>query len=206
MRIAALFAAAVILQSTACSGGTTSPEPPPAQTTGQVNGTVVDQNNAGVNAVPVELSRAGSPTRSTVTSASGAYTFTNVEAGAWALEARSITGYEPDGSLTTTVMVTGGATATVSPLRLRRQEDGSITTISITDNVFTPLSVTVPVGRVVRWVNNGAVTHNSTSATGVWSSSDLGPGAAYERTFTQAGTFNYACTLHPGMAGVIEVQ
>jgi plastocyanin len=208
MRIGALFIAAVILPAAACSGGTTSPEPPgtPGPALGQVNGTILDQDNTGINAVPVELRRSGFTTRNTVTGTNGAYTFASVEAGAWSLEASPVQGYEPDGSLTATVNVTAGGTATVSPLRLRRLDDSGATTINIVDNAFNPATITVPVGGVVRWVNTGAVTHNSTSATGLWSSPDLGPGGAYERTFNQAGSFNYACTLHPGMAGVIEVQ
>jgi plastocyanin len=43
------------------------------------------------------------------------------------------------------------------------------------------------------------------SDTGLWSS-DIAPGADFTRTFPAAGTFNFHCTLHPGMTGTITVQ
>lgn len=73
---------------------------------------------------------------------------------------------------------------------------------------FTPASVTVPLGSTVTWTF-GAVPHNVTFSAVAGRPTDI-PGqntnVAVGRTFTQPGTFGYACTLHPGMAGSVTVS
>jgi len=39
-----------------------------------------------------------------------------------------------------------------------------------------------------------------------WNSDYLEPGDTFSRTFTDPGSFDYLCDLHPGMVGVIDVQ
>lgn len=85
--------------------------------------------------------------------------------------------------------------------------------ISIVDSAFQPQNKTIAVGDSVRWTNNGARTHTSTSGTsgtpdGIWNSGDITPGNTYERTFDTAGTFPYYCKYHyaTGMTGTITVQ
>jgi plastocyanin len=34
----------------------------------------------------------------------------------------------------------------------------------------------------------------------------MNPGATFTRTFPSAGTFQYHCTIHPGMVGTVTVQ
>ena len=84
--------------------------------------------------------------------------------------------------------------------------DGSVT-VEMRDNLFSPASRSVPAGTTVRWTNVGATVHNTVSSTsGVWSSGNVNPGASFSREFNTVGTFQYTCTLHPGMAGTIIVQ
>jgi plastocyanin len=85
--------------------------------------------------------------------------------------------------------------------------------ISMVDSAFQPQNKTIAVGDTVRWTNNGARTHTSTSGTGgtadgTWDSGDITPGNTYERTFDTAGTFQYFCMHHwqTGMTGTITVQ
>ncbi len=78
--------------------------------------------------------------------------------------------------------------------------------ISIVDFAFAPALDTVSVNDSVRWTNNGATAHSSTSNTGIWDSGTLNPGQSYTRQFTAVGTFNYLCTFHPFMQGVIVVR
>ena len=61
------------------------------------------------------------------------------------------------------------------------------------------------VGSTVKWANNGALPHTVTLG-GQFDSGILMPGQTYSRTFGTAGTYNYLCTLHPGMAGTLVVQ
>ena len=82
--------------------------------------------------------------------------------------------------------------------------DGAAT-VTVSNNVFTPSSVTVPVNSTVTWQwNSGGTAHNVTFADQV-KSDNLASGT-YARTFTAAGTYSYACTLHPpSMVGVVTV-
>ena len=73
------------------------------------------------------------------------------------------------------------------------------------ESSFSPGSVTVPVGRRVTWRNSDTFVHTTTSDTGVWTS-QINANGDYSRTFTTPGSFNYRCTLHPGMTGNVTVQ
>jgi plastocyanin len=83
--------------------------------------------------------------------------------------------------------------------------------VSIGDFFFAPQSVTIKVGDTVRWTNNGAAPHTTTSGTsptgdGKWASGILSSGQSFSFTFTQAGTFPYFCAVHPFMIGTVTVQ
>lgn len=79
--------------------------------------------------------------------------------------------------------------------------------ISMRDNSFSPQTRQAAVGTTVRWINRGAVQHNTTSdPTGLWASDNLNPGESFQRVFNQVGTFAYECTLHQGMIGTVVVQ
>ncbi len=70
---------------------------------------------------------------------------------------------------------------------------------------FSP-RLTVPVGTTVKWTNRDVVLHTTTSASGGWDSGVMQTGGEFSHTFTQAGVFNYVCTIHPAqMRSTIEV-
>jgi plastocyanin len=76
---------------------------------------------------------------------------------------------------------------------------------------FTPATVTVGVGGAVAWVDlDGALsqydpgTHNVVFADGIASTS-MGQYDTFVRTFSSAGSYQYACTFHPGMDGTVTV-
>jgi len=77
--------------------------------------------------------------------------------------------------------------------------------VTITDDVFGPTSVTVPLGSSVHWANEGAHTHTSTSDRGFWDSGDLLSGAVFDRIFTSSGVFAYHCMHHSDMHGKVVV-
>jgi plastocyanin len=94
---------------------------------------------------------------------------------------------------------------------------------------FSPAPLTIKVGTVVKWTNNGNAPHTSTSdATPqpTWDSGTLDPAGTttctpgdpyctpgstpagtYQRTFNAIGTYQYHCALHgaSGMTGTITV-
>jgi plastocyanin len=79
--------------------------------------------------------------------------------------------------------------------------------VDMDDNVFRPSTVRVLQGGTVRWTNEGSVQHNTTSLTaGLWASANLNPNGTFTQPFPTVGTFNYRCTLHPGMNGTVIVE
>lgn len=93
---------------------------------------------------------------------------------------------------------------------------------------YYPGTITVDVGDTVSWSigaglvhtvsfgtppgpfgsdqNNAPAGGSSYDGTGWVSSGIFAPGKPYSLTFTKAGTFNYACAIHPSMHGTVVVQ
>ncbi len=85
---------------------------------------------------------------------------------------------------------------------------------------FTPAQITVALGDSVTWAF-GSVAHTVVFESGSDTASDYAgktssPGApaniastanaSAARVFTRKGSFNYRCTIHPGMLGTVDVQ
>jgi plastocyanin len=78
--------------------------------------------------------------------------------------------------------------------------------VSITDDAFVPEADTVTVGDSVRWTNNGAEPHTTTSdAKSAWDSDTLYPGESFTFQFNSAGSYPYHSKFHPSMTGIIVV-
>jgi plastocyanin len=94
----------------------------------------------------------------------------------------------------------GAAAATVAPTT------APVVEIQISDNAFSPASVTVKQGTVVRWLWGGSNPHSVVIA-GFKSNEMTGTGT-FERPFTQgSGTYNYQCGVHgTAMTGVVIVE
>jgi plastocyanin len=74
-------------------------------------------------------------------------------------------------------------------------------------STFSPAQVTIAPNGTVTWAFAAAITHNVTFGTtnapaNIPNTTD----ASVARTFPNTGTFNYSCTLHPGMSGSVTVQ
>ncbi len=80
------------------------------------------------------------------------------------------------------------------------------TSIQMVANAFTPKSLTVKSGTMVKWTNADTVSHTVTADNGSYNSGTIQPGQSYSLTFTIPGTYTYYCTLHSGMTGTIIVQ
>jgi plastocyanin len=71
---------------------------------------------------------------------------------------------------------------------------------------YSPSPYTVKVGSTVTWVNKDGGTHTVTSVgSALFDSGDMPPGGTFKFTFTQPGTYQYYCTIHPWMTGTIVV-
>jgi plastocyanin len=80
----------------------------------------------------------------------------------------------------------------------------AIVKISMRDMQFSPKTLRVKKGTVVEWNNDDLVPHTATSSS--FDSGVLGPGKSWQHTFTEAGQFQYTCTFHPMMTGIIIVK
>lgn len=76
--------------------------------------------------------------------------------------------------------------------------------VAMQDSVFSPASVTIRRGTIIRWTNRGRLVHTTTSNQGLWDRT-LRPGESVNRRFSSPGTFAYRCTIHRAMTGSIRV-
>ncbi len=78
--------------------------------------------------------------------------------------------------------------------------------IEIKAHGFGTPTVTVRPGTTVTWINEDDDAHTVTSTTDVFRSPGLDTGETYSHTFTNPGTYEYFCTLHPLMTGKVVVR
>ena len=86
--------------------------------------------------------------------------------------------------------------------------------ILITDNGFTPRSLTVSSGTTVRWINHSSKIHRLASDSypdpadlhGPFATSILKHNAIYEFTFARSGTFDYHDQSNLELKGIIIVK
>jgi amicyanin len=98
---------------------------------------------------------------------------------------------------------TGAAPATQVP-SATPAPSGAEAKVSISNFAFDPVALTVKVGTTVTWTNNDIVAHTVTF-TDVADSPVLNRGDHFSRTFTEAGTYSYICSIHPFMQGMVVV-
>ena len=80
-------------------------------------------------------------------------------------------------------------------------------TVDMKGLAYSPRTLTVPVGTTVNWTNSDGTTHTVTFDNEIIADSgNIPDGGRYSVTFDQPGTYNYHCTIHPGMTGQIIVQ
>ena len=80
------------------------------------------------------------------------------------------------------------------------------TTVRIVNLSFDPTQITIATGTTVSWSNEDSVPHTVTSTDGAFDSGIFDPGANFTWTFSQPGSFPYACQLHPQMQGTVIAE
>src|ERR1051325_9850114 len=78
--------------------------------------------------------------------------------------------------------------------------------VSIDMFAFTPEEITVSAGDTVTWSNDDGSPHGVKYGDGAPGNDYMLPGAAFSRRFNAAGTFEYACPIHPYMTGRVVVR
>ncbi len=77
-------------------------------------------------------------------------------------------------------------------------------TITIQNFAFSPSTLTVKAGTKVTWVNQDSAVHTVNSD--IFDSPNLAKGETFEFTFSDKGSFDYTCGIHPTMQGKIIVE
>jgi len=83
--------------------------------------------------------------------------------------------------------------------------EGTTNEVTIDNFVFTPPTLTVPVGTTVTWVNHDDIPHSVVANKKEFRSKAMDTDEKYSFTFAAAGTFDYFCGLHPHMVGKVVV-
>jgi plastocyanin len=85
-------------------------------------------------------------------------------------------------------------------------DTGEEVAVVIDNFTFTPGSTALSVGDSVVWTNDQAASHTTTAVNSEWDSGQIKVGSQFGFTFTEAGTFDYFCSIHPAMTGTVVVS
>jgi amicyanin len=83
---------------------------------------------------------------------------------------------------------------------------GKVEAAGIRGMAFTPARIEIEAGTTVTWKNNDQLAHSVTAADRSFDSGLIQPGATWSYTFTKPGTYDFSCTPHPFMKGVVVVK
>lgn len=90
--------------------------------------------------------------------------------------------------------------------RVQAAEEMAGTQVTIDNFSFTPPTITVPVGSTVTWVNKDDVPHTVVENNHKFKSKALDTDESFTQTFTEPGTYDYFCSVHPKMVAKVIVQ
>ena len=91
-------------------------------------------------------------------------------------------------------------------------EGSGVPGCEMTDECFLPFVAEIYVGDTVVWDNDDTAAHTVTSgipaegSDGIFDSSLLMSGTTFEFTFSESGTYDYFCIVHPWMVGQVQVS
>jgi plastocyanin len=78
--------------------------------------------------------------------------------------------------------------------------------IGMKEFMFSPVTITVPAGSQVTWMNMDDEPHTVVSDTGMFRSGGIDTNETFSFKFDKPGTYHYTCSIHPRMIGTIIVQ
>jgi plastocyanin len=78
--------------------------------------------------------------------------------------------------------------------------------VNIDNFTFAPQALTVKAGTTVIWRNEDDIPHTVASTKRVFKSKALDTNDSFSFTFTEPGSYEYFCSLHPHMTGKIVVE
>ena len=78
--------------------------------------------------------------------------------------------------------------------------------VQIDQFTFAPQKITVKAGTTVTWINDDDAPHIVASTIKLFKSTPLDTKDKFSFTLTTPGTYEYFCSLHPHMTGVVVVE
>ena len=87
--------------------------------------------------------------------------------------------------------------------------EAKLVEVTIEGVKYVPMQATVPAGGAVKWTNTDTPSHTVTYVDGPGESFDSGtlaPGDGFEQRFSEPGTVNYVCKIHPFQKGTITIK
>lgn len=79
-------------------------------------------------------------------------------------------------------------------------------TVSISEFMFSPTSMTVTAGTTVHWKNLDGEPHTVRGIDASFRSDPLDQNDSFAFKFDKPGTYRYVCSIHPQMVGTIVVK
>jgi plastocyanin len=74
-----------------------------------------------------------------------------------------------------------------------------------TTESYSPTIIQIITGTTVTWTNNDSIVHTVTDLNGTFDSHLILPNTIWKHDFFKEGKYNYFCTLHPWMKGLVIV-
>src|ERR1043166_3337939 len=96
--------------------------------------------------------------------------------------------------------------AIVLPCLARAADAPSETQVTIDNFSFTPPTLTVMAGTRVTWTNHDDIPHNIVHTDLKFKSKALDTNDSFSHDFTEPGTYEYFCSLHPKMTAQVIVE
>ncbi|MBI5697758.1 MAG: hypothetical protein HZC29_04565 [Thaumarchaeota archaeon] len=87
-----------------------------------------------------------------------------------------------------------------------KMTEGAASNTKCNDTCYAPSNIKVALGGTILWDNVDSAAHTATASDGSFDSGLLLAGKSFSYKFDTAGTFGYACTVHPWMKGIITVE
>ena len=78
--------------------------------------------------------------------------------------------------------------------------------VKIDNFSFTPQRVTVKAGTLVTWTNQDDIPHTIMATTRQFKSKALDTDDKFSLMFATPGSYDYFCSLHPHMTGIVVVE
>lgn len=83
---------------------------------------------------------------------------------------------------------------------------GSAGEVQMKNRAFSPADLSVAPGTTITWKNNDSTAHTVTASGGAFDSGRLESGQEFSFTFSEPGTYEYSCTIHPSMKAKVTVR